>query len=347
MMYFAHASIGKTRNRIKTKGLANFSVLTLISVLLLGCKLDTPTIWQDPQFTVQTTSDVKYGEGLSHSDWNSSDAESMDLLLDMYQPRDISTKRPAVVFIHGGGFIGGDKTTGTAIRFMDYFVSRGFVGFSINYRVAGDFGTLPSGYAAVVDAIPDLTDKQRMQAKAMYPAGRDAKAAIRWIYANAETLNINPDHIAVIGGSAGSFITMALGNTNPEDYKDELTEAEDPTLATTNLESDSSVHTLIDHWGGPAMVDLPEMFDDISRWNENNVPVSIVHGTEDPTVAFEEGLAIVDHYKETGVRYEFYPLEGIGHGAWNVEIDGQSLYELAFDFVVDVQDLTFSEQAPE
>ena len=62
----------------------------------------------------------------------------MDLLLDIYEPVGAKGPRPVVVFIHGGGFLGGSKSAGSAIGLMNYFASRGFVGFSIDYRLAGD-----------------------------------------------------------------------------------------------------------------------------------------------------------------------------------------------------------------
>ena len=68
-------------------------------------------------------------------------------------------------------------------------------------------------------------------------------------------------------------------------------------------------------------------------------PIFIAHGTEDPTVLFEEGEALRDAYIETEVPYVFYPLEGAGHGAWNATVNGVRLEQLAFDFVVEQQQL--------
>ena len=64
---------------------------------------------------------------------------------------------------------------------------------------------------------------------------RDVKVAIRWLYANSETYNIDTNYITVGGGSTGVFLSIYLGVTEPEDYTNELSIAEDPTLSSTPL----------------------------------------------------------------------------------------------------------------
>lgn len=325
----------------------------LISLILLSsCGGSSAT--QDPEiipppvanivtrsasYTYTLISDVKYAEGLTHSDWNASNPSTMDLLLDIYRPDNDFQSRPAVVFIHGGGFSGGSKTAASAFAMLSYFAERGFVGFSINYRLLGDYGTIPDELDVLAGMIPDTTEYQRDQARAMYPAGRDAKAAIRWIYANADTYGIDTNSISVIGGSAGSYIALGLGVTEQTDYLDELTLAEDPTLATTNMGQSSIIHTVIDHWGGTSLVDIIESAYGLSRWDANDAPVSIVHGTDDPTVPFSEAEAIRDQYELTGVPYAYYPIEGGGHGIWGATVNGKALTELALDFIVTSQGL--------
>ena len=327
----------------------------LVIVLLSACGgggSNTPSDTQPPSqnggnsdapislsasYTYQITADVKYAEGLTHSDWNAPDPVSMDLLLDVYEPDNDLTGRPAVIFIHGGGFISGNKNAG--FNFMSFFAERGFVGFSINYRLLSDYGTLPEEVVQVMDNLPGLNEQQRNQGKAFYPAGRDAKAAVRWVYANADQYNIDTSSISVIGGSAGSYISMALGVTEPEDYTDELSITEDPTLSTTNLTANPIVHTIIDHWGGAGLIDLIDYTYGLDRFDASDAPVSIVHGTVDTTVTFDEAIYIRDRYLETGVQHAFYPLEGIGHSAWNATVNGMSLHELALDFIVRSQGL--------
>jgi acetyl esterase/lipase len=137
-------------------------------------------------FEVSIIPDVAYAQGLTHSNWSSDDASVMDLLLDLYVPDNDEAARPAVIFIHGGGFRSGDKSDDIATLIPSYFAERGFVGVSINYRLEMHRGTLPAAIQAAADAAPTLDDDRRNQVKAMSVAGRDAKAALRWLVAHVD-----------------------------------------------------------------------------------------------------------------------------------------------------------------
>ena len=82
---------------------------------------------------------------------------------------------------------------------------------------------------------------------------------------------------------------------------------------------------------------------DVERFDSNDPPLFIAHGTADSTVTFSNALLLQDTWESIGVPYVFI-LEGAGHGPWDatvVDADGEShtLYELAFDFVVSQQGL--------
>jgi acetyl esterase/lipase len=303
----------------------------------------TAAVHKMANFSVDLTTDVKYGEGLSHAYWNKESSDSKNLLLDIYEPINEEPLKPVVVFIHGGGFTGGDKSMAAAFDMLTYFAERGFIGISINYRLLRDYGTLPDTLLNAIDAIPNLSNSSRDQVKAMYPAIRDAKGAIRWVYQQADTLGIDTDHISVVGGSAGSIIGVALGVINPEDYTNELTTSQDPTLITVNLDQPAVVHTVINHWGSAGGVNLLEQLDGVSRWDESDAPLSIVHGTVDTTVTFSNAQELRAIYSSTGAPFAYYPLEGIGHGAWSATVGGKTLNELAFDFIVGSQGLSVIE----
>ena len=103
---------------------------------------DVESVFTDPAFEVRVTKDVVYAQGLSHESPNSDAAVEMDLLLDVYEPvRSDDVTMPAVVMIHGGGFTGGSKQTGWIKDMAPWFASRGWVVYSVDYRVAGDLGT--------------------------------------------------------------------------------------------------------------------------------------------------------------------------------------------------------------
>ena len=104
--------------------------------------------------------------------------------LDIYVPAGAGPF-PAVVLIHGGAFLMGDKSGESANAAA--LNARGYVAVSINYRLSGE---------------------------AKFPAAiQDAKAAVRFLRANASTYRINPEKIGSWGASAGGNISAMLGTT--------------------------------------------------------------------------------------------------------------------------------------
>ena len=296
------------------------------------------SVFSSATFDVQVTEDVVYGQGLAHAEWRAGDGMPIDLLLDIYQPiRENPSNMPVVVLIHGGGFKGGTHKKPEFVEMARTFAERGWVAFSIDYRVSPHFGTLPEDYPEPPSSVSNMV--QFNQWHAFYPACRDAQAAIRWIRSKAGEYGLNTDYITAIGGSAGSTISVALGVTTEDDCVSEISEEEDPTLATTHLEQSSSIRTVIDHWGSAGIVKALEAMNPGERFDETDAPMSIVHGTEDPSVPFELGEELKAEYERTGVNYAWYPLDGAGHGAWNAKVDGLSLTDLAFEFIVEQQEL--------
>ncbi len=95
--------------------------------------------------------------------------------------------KPAFILIHGGGWTGG--TYELFKNQCEYFATQGMVCFSIQYRLNN------RDYDGVKGTIVHCLE--------------DAKSAIRWVRANAEQFNIDPDRIVVGGGSAGGCLAAA------------------------------------------------------------------------------------------------------------------------------------------
>jgi len=295
---------------------------------------DIPFVNQNSTFEVLTQTDLVYAEGLSHQGLNSTAAEVIELKLDVYQPINDDTNRPAFVFTHGGGFSGGSKQQAQIIEIAQFFAARGWVFFSIDYRLLGDIGTVPQEW---IDYIPFVQATDANQFLSIYPAIRDAKAAMRWVVAHSADFGINTDYLTVGGGSAGAVTAIALGITEASDFRDEI--PNDPTLSTTNLETAYEVKTIIDFWGSGVAVEIIDIIYGQNRFDANDPPLLIAHGTADPTVLYEEALSLKDTYENLGIPLAFYPFEGAGHGVWNQTVDGKRLEDLAFDFIVEQQSL--------
>jgi dipeptidyl aminopeptidase/acylaminoacyl peptidase len=142
---------------------------------------------------VDVTSDVEYGRAPGN------DGAPQSLKLDLYQPRgDDETSRPAILFVHGGGFSVGDKTQGVSSILAPLFARMGYVTASANYRLLAPRGCTGSnsGGGCSGAAIEGIHDGQ---------------AAVRWLRANAEGYGIDPDHIAIAGESAGGVMAYGAG----------------------------------------------------------------------------------------------------------------------------------------
>ena len=137
--------------------------------------------------------------------------------------------------------------------------------------------------------------------------------AIRWIRSRAEEYSINTDYITALGGSAGSFIAVALGVTNENDCVNDVSEEDDPTLAGTHLDQSSSIRTIIDHWGGTGIVRALELMTPGARFDATDAPISIIHGRRDRTVPFTQAEELKSEYDRTGVPYAWYPLDDEAH----------------------------------
>jgi len=316
----------------------------------------TPVVTAAPSYEVLLDSDIVYANGLSRTN-SSTSAVEQSQLLDVYQPDNDSGNRPVFMFIHGGGFKGGTKTKPEIVEMADYFASRGWVFVSVDYRTASDLGTIDGlsseevlGFYTGIAPLEWIefslagaeTPDQVAQSVAMYAAQRDSKAALRWLVASAATYNINTDYISVGGASAGAITAITLGASELEDFRDEILLTDDPTLASTNLDTGYSVQSVVWFWGARIKLQLFEAIYGLNRFDGSDPELFMAHGTADvnPATPFSEATEVQAIYDPLGVHNELVPLEGKGHGAWSATVDGKSLSDLSFDFLVARQNLT-------
>ena len=116
------------------------------------------------------------------------------LKLDVYEPDGFSGKRPGVVVVHGGGWFSGDKGDPFYVAQCKCLADKGFVAYSINYRLAPVYH-----YPAQVD---------------------DVQRAVRWIRANADTYHLDPERLGGMGDSAGGHLVSLLGTRDTRDNSD-------------------------------------------------------------------------------------------------------------------------------
>jgi acetyl esterase/lipase len=191
---------------------------------------------------VPTYKDLAYG--------TVSEAEKLDL----YIPTTGSGPFPLVIMIHGGAFMFGDKTDGGGLAGGDQVLSAGYALASINYRLSGE---------------------------AKYPAQiQDAKAAVRFLRANAKKYNLNPDKFAAWGASAGGNLASLLGTTCG------VATLEGAGLG--NADQSSCVQAVVDWFGPIDFLKMDEQFSGTgcpANHNDASSPESQLVGAPIQTVA--------------------------------------------------------------
>jgi acetyl esterase/lipase len=207
-----------------------------------------------------------------------------------YEPKSDTTRadRPAILAIHGGGWRAGDKAW--ADQFAKEFCPRGYVVFSINYRLS-----------------------TRRNGK--WPAQiEDVQKALRYLRDNARQLRINPDRIASLGVSAGGHLaTMVALRDDPADPGARVRIA-------VNLDGQHDLllphaqdfNDLLTNVMGHAAPWSEAELRDISTvtFARPDVSVLTIHGAGDDDVHVTQGDRLTAALRAKGAETEFIRLEG-------------------------------------
>ncbi len=237
--------------------------------------------------------------------------------LDLYLPKNRKgEKLPVIVFFHGGGWMQGDKSYGTA-ALMPFLCTGQYAGASVGYRLSGE---------------------------AQWPAQiYDCKAAIRWLRANARKYALDTDRIGVWGMSAGGHLALMLGVSGdvPElegdigPYKgvsskiaavvnffgvSELLAIIGQPSDFDRTRSDAPEAKLI----GGGLHENPEKAkaaSPITYVTANDPPVLTVHGTKDRTVPYDQAVRLDAALRKAGVPSYFVIVKGGGHDDFGTAAD--------------------------
>jgi len=226
---------------------------------------------------------------------------------DVYQPKNpSSTARPAVIFIHGGGWSTGSYKGGSS---KPYLAQHGYVAVSIEYRLSN------------VAPWPAQLD--------------DCKMAVRWLRSNAAKYGVDPGHIAAWGGSAGAHLACFLGTTGNQPQLEGLggyagvssqvqavVDNSGPVEFTTGSEGlkgstptqDSPM--LITLFGG-SFADKSDIYKQgspITYVKAGDPPFLVIHGDQDRSVPIEQARKMVAALKAAHVPVEYIVIHNGGHG---------------------------------
>jgi acetyl esterase/lipase len=241
---------------------------------------------------------------------------SLELML--FQPLEKKfEKTPLVVYIHGGGFGGGDRTKvlrPDSIGVVRELNRRGFTCASVEYR-------LTDGHATVNESVADCKD------------------AVRFLAKHADEYGIDPSRIGTFGSSAGGTITLVTALGDDRDYPCDpaldgapakircvaafygLASFIDPELAKgSNFEKPGRFVPIL---GGPLEErrDLAKKLSAIELLRADSPAIFLAHGDADVVINFKNSIAMRDAAQAKGVPVECVISHGAGHGFGGEKID--------------------------
>jgi len=284
---------------------------------IILCVLESLSLKAQSTEGISITKDIVYGR-----------VQDVDLKLDMAKPPTEKATYPALIFFHGGGWQQGDKSH--MHRWLKKFASDGYVTVSVGYRFAPAF-------------------KWPSQVE-------DAKTAVRFLRAHAQQFNIDPNRIGAMGESAGGYLALMLGFTDPTDGL----EGEGGYQSfSSSVQAVVSFYSATDFTGrswhlSPALEaeiqryynkSLPEVMADFTGAKDtedpilkkisvlpyvdkNDPPVLMFHGDSDPYSPVERAQKFEQALAQAGVSHELIIVKGGGHG-WTGALEEATSRQMA------------------
>ncbi len=216
-----------------------------------------------------------------------------DLHCDVFLPPEPGLARAAILLVHGGGWMHGDRSQlrGYGIQLARY----GFVCVAAEYRLSGE---------------------------SVWPSQiHDVKAALRWMRANAQQYGIDPTLIAVSGNSAGAHLALMLaglasgtlegegGNPDVSTEVAAVVAIYPPTELRVAHEHDAVGQLL----GGRVSREVEDEASPITYVHNGYPPTMLVHGNADEVVPVEASFAMYRALRAAGAPAELHIFDGVPH----------------------------------
>jgi acetyl esterase/lipase len=230
-----------------------------------------------------------------------SHADIINLKLDVYYPLTANWPVPAVIYLHGGAWIQGDKSDAASSPEVSELIKRGFLVASVNYGLAPDYTILEQE--------------------------ANVKCAVRFLRANASYFGLDASRVGAMGASAGGHLVSLLGTADKSAGMDS---------AGGFLDQSSRVRGVVDFYGPadlralfsnyPTVV-LQELlgtsdaksavFDKVSPLtyiSADDPPFLILHGDKDNVVPLSQSQTLYQKLLTAGVQATLVEVQNGDHG---------------------------------
>jgi pimeloyl-ACP methyl ester carboxylesterase len=221
--------------------------------------------------------------------------DTLKLNMDFYTPAQVHDSTICVVYVFGGGFIGGHRDGEFEKAYFKQLVDEGFQVAAIDYRL----GLKGAKNLSVFNSDP-LKDAVNM-------AAEDAISALAYLLEHAKELKVNKDYIVMVGSSAGAITSLQVDYVLCNGF-----------LNYDILPKDFRLAGVVSYAGA-----IFSKEGKVKYRNHAPAPTMFYHGTSDKLVPYKQlklfntGFfgtdALVKRFVEFGYPYFARRFEGYGH----------------------------------
>ncbi len=231
-------------------------------------------------------------------------ANNYEAKLDVYQPQGASSPTPTLVYIHGGGWVGGNKES-AVLNILPY-LEMGWAVVNVGYRLAR------------VSLAPAAVE--------------DCRCALRWVIRNAKEYNFDVSKIVVTGHSAGGHLSLTTGLLPASAGLERQCPGTEElkVAAIINWYGITDVNDLLDganmktyavQWLS-SMTNRDEIAKRVSPIHyvrSGLPPILTIHGDADPTVPYAHAVKLHEALSKAGVSNQLLTIPGGKHGGFTRE----------------------------
>ncbi len=271
-------------------------------VCRLACVVMVAALWGAAVARAGEKTEVDYKPDITYAT-----VAGEELKLDLATPKNLDHAVPAVVVIHGGGWMQGKRQDMTSIA--KDTAAHGYVSATISYRFA---------------------PKHRFPAQI-----EDVKCAVRYLRAHAKELNIDPKKIGAMGVSAGAHLSMMLGTLDSADgMEGDGGNPDQPSKVQAVVSFVGPVNLIIENYtdtqtqileaflGGKPKEKIADCrrASPITYINKGDAPMLCFFGTADPLISYDQAFQVTSALATAEVPGRVELLLGASHGWMGEEL---------------------------